>query len=167
MFYPGTEIPSDKFTLMMYPREDGPMTFKYPGGRLLPLRGMISEQLMRAPDMLDHNNDACLLVIKNGNSTGVTIGRATGIFSLVRDDDSGEESMGWAIYNYDNKSGVFSAPGDSGSIVVDGLGRVGGMLTGGTGKTETSDVTYVTPMWWLWPRIKQQFPDANMFPTAI
>ncbi|KAJ7077374.1 hypothetical protein B0H15DRAFT_861665 [Mycena belliarum] len=163
----GTEIPSDKFTLMMYPREDGPTTFKYPDDRLLHLHGIISEQLMRAPDMLDHNNDACLLVIKNGNSTDVTIGRATGIFSFVRDDVSGKESMEWAIYNYDSKSGVFSAPGDSGSIIVDGLGRVGGMLTGGAGRTETSDVTYATPMWWLWPRIQQQFPNANMFPTAM
>ncbi|KAI5796327.1 hypothetical protein DFH27DRAFT_112451 [Peziza echinospora] len=163
----GTEIPSDKFTLMMYPREDGPTTFKYPDRRLLRLHGMISEELMRAPDMLDHNDDMCLLVIKNGNSTDVTIGRATGIFSFVRDDDSSKESMEWAIYNYDSKSGVFSAPGDSGSIIVDGLGRVGGMLTGGAGKTETSDVTYATPMWWLWPRIQQQFPNANMFPTTM
>lgn len=78
---------------MMDPREDGLTTFKYPDDRLLHLHGMISEELMRAPDMLDLNNDACLLVIKSGNSTGVTIGRATGIFSFVREDDSGKESM--------------------------------------------------------------------------
>ncbi|KZP24103.1 hypothetical protein FIBSPDRAFT_951412 [Athelia psychrophila] len=66
----GTKIPSDKFTLMMYPHEDSPTTFKYPGGCLLPLRGMISEQLMHTPDimhtpnMLDHNNNTCLLVSK-------------------------------------------------------------------------------------------------------
>jgi hypothetical protein len=82
--------------------------------------------------MLDHDNEACLLVIKNGNTTDVTIRRATGIFSFVRDDDTGEESMEWAIYKYDNNSGVFSAPSDSGSITVDGLGRIGGLLTGGT-----------------------------------
>ncbi|KAI0760742.1 hypothetical protein C8Q74DRAFT_251673 [Fomes fomentarius] len=161
----GTEIPSDKFTLMMYPREDGPTTFKYPDDRLLRLHDTISKELMIEPDMLDHNNDPCLLVIKNGNATDVTIGRATGIFSFVRDDESGKESMEWAIYNYDSKSDVFSAPGDSGSIIVDGRGRVGGMLTGGAGRTETSDVTYATPMWWLWPRIQQRFPNANMFPT--
>jgi hypothetical protein len=64
-------------------------------------------------------------LLVNGNATSVTIGRATGIFSLVRDDDTAEESMEWATYNYINKSGVFSAPGDSGSIIVDGLGRIG------------------------------------------
>ncbi|KAF9780138.1 hypothetical protein BJ322DRAFT_1112814 [Thelephora terrestris] len=94
----GMEIPSDHFALRMYPRDDGKATFK-----CLTI--------------------ACLLV--NGNATSVTIGRATGIFSLVRDDDTAEESMEWATYNYDKKSGVFSAPGDSGSIIVDGLGRTG------------------------------------------
>ncbi|KDQ53459.1 hypothetical protein JAAARDRAFT_424691 [Jaapia argillacea MUCL 33604] len=145
----GTEIPPDQFTLKMYPRDDGKTTFKYSRDRLLPLRGMITEERMREPDMLDHDNEACLLVIKNGNATDVTIGRATGIFSFVRDDQTGQESMEWAIYNYDNKSGAFSARADSGSIIVDGLGRIGGLLTGSTGKTETSDVTYATPMWWL------------------
>ncbi|KAH8119367.1 hypothetical protein DFH11DRAFT_1686263 [Phellopilus nigrolimitatus] len=163
----GTAIPPDEFTLKMYPRDDGPTTFKYPSDRLLPLRGMISQELMRRPDMLDHDNEPCLIVIKSGNATGVTIGRATGLFSLVRDDDTGEESREWAIYNYDKNSGVFSARGDSGSIVVDGRGRIGGLLTGGAGKTETSDVTYVTPMFWLWPRIKEHFPNADLSPTTV
>ncbi|KAI0927764.1 hypothetical protein AcW1_005200 [Taiwanofungus camphoratus] len=161
----GTEIPSDVFTLKMYPRDDGLTTFKYPSDRLLPLRDMISQELMRRPDMLDHDNEPCVIVIKSGNATGVTIGRATGIFSFVRDDDTGKVSKEWAVYNYDKNSGVFSAPGDSGSIVVDGRGRIGGLLTGGAGKTETSDVTYVTPMFWLWPRIKQRFPNAHLNPT--
>lgn len=148
----------------MYARDDGKPAFKYPSHGLLPLRDMITEERMREPDMLDHDNEACLLVIKNGNATDVTIGRATGIYSFVRDDDTAQESMEWAIYNYDNKSGVFSAPGDSGSIIADGLGRIGGLLTGGTGKAETSDVTYATPMWWLWPRIKHHFPNAHLYP---
>jgi hypothetical protein len=162
----GTEIPADQFTRKMYPRDDGPTTFKYPADRLLPLRDMITEERMRRPDMLDHDNEPCLLVIKNGGTTGVTIGCATGIFSFVRDSETGQESMEWAIFNYDNESGVFSAPGDSGSIIVDGLGRIGGMLTGGTNKgTDGTDVTYATPMWWLWPRIKHHFPTAHLYPT--
>ncbi|KZT19676.1 hypothetical protein NEOLEDRAFT_1232745, partial [Neolentinus lepideus HHB14362 ss-1] len=100
----GTAIPSDEFALKMYPRDDGRTTFKYPSDRLLPLRGMISRELMRRPDMLDHDNEPCLIVIKNGNATGVIIGRATGLFSFVRDEDTGEESKEWAIYNYDKNS---------------------------------------------------------------
>jgi hypothetical protein len=127
---------------------------------------MITEERMREPDMLDHDNEACLLVIKNGNAIDVTIGRAMGFFSFVRDDDTAQESMEWAICNYDNKSGVFSALGDSESIIVDGVGRIGGLLTGSTGKTETSDVTSATPMWWLWPPIKQHFPNAHLLGAA-
>jgi hypothetical protein len=133
-------------SLKMYPRDDGRTSFKYPAKRLLPLRGMISEELMRAPDMLDRNNEPCLIALKNGGTTGVTIGPATGIESFVRDEITGNLSRAWAVYNYDNKSDVFSAPGDSGAMVADGFGRMGGMITGGSGKTETSDVTYVTPM---------------------
>ena len=151
----------------MYPHNDSKTTFKYPDDHLLPLRDMLTKHDMYKPDMLDHDNEACLLVIKNGNATDVTIGRATGIFSFVRDNKTNQESIEWAIYNYDSKSDVFSAPGDSGSIIVDGLGRIGGLLTSDTGKTETSDVTYATPMWWLWPHIKKHFPKAHLYPTAI
>ncbi|KAG8988593.1 hypothetical protein FRB94_000575 [Tulasnella sp. JGI-2019a] len=163
----GREIPPGKFVTKMYPRDDRPTTFKYPSDRLLEIRSIITEERMRNPDMVDHDNEACLLVTKRGNATEVTIGRATGMFSFVRADLTSQGSKEWAIYNYDNKSGVFSARGDSGSIIVDGLGRIGGLLTSGAGKTETSDVTYATPMFWLWPRIKQHFPNAHLHPTTI
>lgn len=59
------------------------------------------------------------------------------------------------------------SPGDSDSMVADGLGRMSGVLNGGAGRTEFSDVTYVTPMWWLWSRVQAQFPNAKLYPTAI
>ncbi|KAG8728636.1 hypothetical protein FRC11_010554 [Ceratobasidium sp. 423] len=163
----GTSLDRDLFTLKMYPRDDGLPSFKYPDGRLLPLRGMISEQLMRAPDMLDSANEACLLVIKSGNATGVTIGRATGMESFVRDEETGQRSTEWAVYNYDSKSGVFSDKGDSGSMVADGLGRMGGMLNGGAGKAESSDITYFTPMCKLWPWVQAEFPHAHLYPETV
>jgi hypothetical protein len=55
-------------------------------------------------------------------------------------------SKEWAVISLDKSSGGFSAKGDSGSVVVDGLGRIVGMITGGSGATETSDVTFVTPI---------------------
>ena len=144
-------------------------SFKYPHDRLLQLQGLISEDLMRKPDMLDHDGEPCLLVIKNGHTTGVTIGRATGIFSYVRKyfgNSTHQTSMEWAILPYNNKSGAFSARGDSGSIIVDGRGRVGGMLTGGAGKAESPDITYATPFFWLFPRIQQSgFPHAHLHPV--
>jgi hypothetical protein len=127
--------------------------------------GTITDDLMRNPDMWDSDDEPCLLVVKSGNATGTTIGRANGVFSIVRDyftDMSvNQTSMEWAIINYDSKSEVFSEPGDSGSAIADIRGRIGGMLTGSSGKMNSSDVTYATPFWWLLGRIR-----ANGFPNA-
>ena len=150
---------------MMSPREDRP-SFKYPEDRLLPLSGMITQEIMRTPETFDHNNERCLFVIKNGGFTGVTIGRATGCESLTN-DQNGVVAKAWAIYNFNRKSDVFSDRGDSGSIIVDGFGRFGGLLTSTSGNGMTSEVTYATPMWWLWPRIKGHFPNAHFNPTTI
>ena len=70
--------------------------------------GTISDDLMRHPDMWDSDGELCLLVVENGYATGTTIGRANGIFSIVRDyfnDPSVNQiSMEWGIINYDGKS---------------------------------------------------------------
>ena len=156
----------DEFTVKCFPRGDANWGFKYPRYRLLPLVGTITDELMRTPDMWDSDGKPCLLVVKNGNATGTTLGRANGVFSVVRDyftDMSvNQTSMEWGIINYNSKSEVFSEPGDSGSIVADIRGRIGGMLTGGSGKTE-SDMTYATPFWWLLQHIKTNgFPNAHL-----
>ena len=95
---------------------------------LLPLKGVISDDLMHAPDMWDSDNEPCLLVAKRGNATGTTLSRANGIFSIVRDYFSdmsvNQTSMEWGIINYDSKSDVFSELGDSGSIIADISGRI-------------------------------------------
>lgn len=76
--------------------------------------------------------------------------------------------MEWAILPYDNDSGVFSALGDSGSVIVDGLGHYGGLLTGGAGVMALSNVTYATPIWWPLAVIKANgVPDAHLYPTVV
>ena len=128
----------------MYPRTDTQSGFEHPDNRLPPLQGIISGDLIRHPDMLNHDGEACLYVIKNGLATHVTIGKATDIFSHVREyfpNQTSLTSMEWPILPYDNDSGVFSKVGDSGSAVVNGRGRCGDLLTGGTGKTTPSDDT--------------------------
>jgi hypothetical protein len=154
--------------MKMDPRTDYTTSFEYPLHRLLKLQDPIPEDVLHNPDILNQDGNPCLFVIKNGNSTGVTIGRATGIFSYVREyfnNGTHQTSMEWAILPYDQKSGVFSGPGDSGSIIVDSRGRIGGLLTGGAGKTEDSDITYATPFFWLFSRIKNNgFPNAHLSP---
>ncbi|KAL4066316.1 hypothetical protein V8B97DRAFT_1980589 [Scleroderma yunnanense] len=162
----GTEIPVHGLTLRMYPDPAAPTSFKYPYNRLLPLHGVIEEDELRHPQMLDADGERSLIVIKNGCTTGVTIGRATGIKSFVREylpDGTRETSMEWAILPYDHKSGAFSAPGDSGAIIVDGKGRIGGLLTGGAGQAGSTDVTYAPPFYWLLQRIRTRFPNAHLY----
>jgi len=86
--------------------------FQYPTDPLLPLEGTVTDDMMRNPDMWDPNNhEPCLLVVKSGNATGTTIGRANGVFSIVReyftDMSINRTSMEWAIINYDKESEVF------------------------------------------------------------
>ncbi|EPT04345.1 hypothetical protein FOMPIDRAFT_1014196 [Fomitopsis schrenkii] len=150
----GTKLDAAEFTLKCYPRADADLKFRFPNDRLLPLVGTISDDLMRHPDMWDSTGEPCLLVVKNGSATGTTIGRANGVFSVVRDyfnDPSiHQTSMEGVLGN-----------GDSGSIIADIRGRIGGMLTGGSGNMEISDITYATPFWWLLEHIQ-----ANGFPNA-
>jgi hypothetical protein len=155
--------------LKMHPHAESRTSFKYPHGGLLQLRDIAKEDELRHPTMLDANGEECLIVVKNGNTTGVTIGRATGIESYVREyDDYGirSTSMEVAIYPYSHKDGAFSAPGDSGSVIADANGDIVGILTGGAGKTDSTDVTYASPYYWVNERIKEAFPSAHLYPIT-
>jgi hypothetical protein len=153
----------------MHPHPEGLSSFNFPFRGLLQVNDIVKEDEIRQPTQLDANGEECLIVIKNGMSTGVTIGRGTGIESFVREyDEYGIKwtSMQLAIYPYDHKSGAFSAPRDSGAVVVDGIGRIVGLLTGGAGRAEFIDVTYLTPYFWLEKHIKQAFPNSHLYPTV-
>ncbi len=116
---------------------------------------------------LDANGEECLIVVKNGTSTGVTLGRASGIESLVRDyNEYGikSTSMEIAIYSYSHKDGAFSARGDSGSVIGDANSRIIGMLTSGAGQTDSTDITYVSPYYFLDEQIKKAFPNSHLYP---
>ena len=144
----GTQMTADEFTLLMYPHPANRHSFKFPINRLLNVRGTISIDEMCNPTMLDENGDPCLIVLKRGNTTGLTLGRANNIFSFVRSYFNGilQISTEWPIYPYNSKSGAFSERGDSGAAIIDCRGRLGGLLTGGGGLTDSSDITYATPI---------------------
>ena len=36
-----------------------------------------------------------------------------------------------------------------------------GLLHAGKGQREDVDISYATPMYWLWPRIKERYKDAD------
>jgi hypothetical protein len=150
----------------MYPNVKTRANFKYPPGGLMELRDYVRYDELHHPTMVDASGEECLIVVKNGTSTGTRLGRATGIKSFVRkykDDRIHSTSKEIAVYHYSSRDGAFSAPGDSGSVVTDANHRIVGMLTGGAGQTESTDVTYVTAYESLNECIKKAFPRSHLF----
>jgi len=139
----------------MFPNEEtwsrDSHSFKYPANGLLQVKGIIPDSEMHhpSPAVLDEHGSPCLMVMKPGNTTGLTLGRSNTIRSFVRTygiNGGTKISKEWAIFSYNSKLGPFSAGGDSGSGIFDCWGRLGGLLTGGSGTTDSTDVTYATPI---------------------
>lgn len=128
--------------------------------------------MQRKPDRhcryVDWKNDPCLLVIKRGGTTGLTFGRANDICSYVHHYHSlpAKTSKEWAILPFDTKSGAFSAEGGSGSVIVDGFGHIGGLITSGAGSTDGLDITYATPNSFLLKRMQaNRLHEPNVSPV--
>ncbi|KAI0317534.1 hypothetical protein OF83DRAFT_1171921 [Amylostereum chailletii] len=160
----------DVLTSWMYPHAANSNPFNYPGDRLLRFSGTVSDEEMRSPPpgTKDQDNDPVIMVLKNGNTSGLTVGCLNDIRSFVRQYFKGQPgvmSKEVAVLPRTSKSGAFSAPGDSGSVVIDGKGRVCGILTGGDGATDVSDVTFVTSINFLLTRLGERGFKANLFPT--
>ncbi|KAI5999758.1 hypothetical protein F5J12DRAFT_784536 [Pisolithus orientalis] len=119
--------------------------FKHPAERLLVLRDSLVEDCMRHPKTKDHDGENSLYVPKRSLTPLTTIGRATGCFSYrLRRVFQGRRLRGDDRLRH---------------------GEFGGLLTGGSGRTDSSDITYATPMFWLWLIIKAEFSNANLYPV--
>ena len=155
----GANVPFTELALVM--RHRGFLI--YLRHRLLRLKGTIPDREMRHPTTLDLDGNPRLLVIKRSNTTGLTIGWANDVCSYTNNYDSNgkaEASKEWAILQFNSKSGAFSEKGDSGAVIVDGFGRIGGLLTGGACSASSSDmdmdmdITYATPISFLLKRMQ-------------
>jgi hypothetical protein len=141
----------------MYPKLEDRANYTYPNGGLLQVSGIVvGDEELRGKE---------LLVVKNGLTTGTTVGHTNGLHSITR---SGEENYGIEHTAHElgilsNQPGPFSAPGDSGAIIIDRAGRIVALLTGGGSGHDKVDVTYGTPYWWLEEQIKNVFPDCQLF----
>ena len=152
----------------MFPQRDDQADYEYPDDGLLQAYGVVQDDEIRQLQHLDVHGEKALLVVKNGLTTGTIVGRATGLESFTRvytDYDIKHTSIEVAILAYDKQHGPFSAPGDSGSIVLDRKGRIVGLLTGGGGTTDETDVTYATPYWWLNKemKVKKVYPRCHLY----
>lgn len=122
----------------------------------LGLKGIVPDEEMRKPVDYDEDGNPCIAVLMRGATSGIKIGHANSIFSYTR-DDKGRVSKQWPILpipkaklrgsSYDRRCTTFGKVGDSGAVVVDAVGRVGGIVACGAGDRKCEfDVTYVTPV---------------------
>lgn len=172
----GTSPSVVDFSQWMTPNLPNRPFYEYLSDRLLKLQGIIPVEEMWHPPApaapLNASGEPCLMVTKRGSATGLTVGRASNICSYVR-NDSGDGivriSKEWAIIQRDLKSNAFAEVGDSGAVIVDGLGRMGGLLTGGAGKPGGFDITYATPVTFLLKCMEEKGlykPNINPILTA-
>ncbi|QRV93321.1 hypothetical protein RhiJN_21339 [Ceratobasidium sp. AG-Ba] len=167
----GTSVSVEEFTSWMCPHPTNSPSFKYPGSRLLDFLGFIPDEQMAKPDnkTLDHDQGSDTMVIKRGSASGLTVGHLNTLRSVVRyyfEGKPGQSSREVAVYPRNSKSGAFSEPGDSGAAVIDGKGRVAGILIGGAGTTESFDCTYVTSINFIIKRLQEHGYEPDIFPTA-
>jgi hypothetical protein len=155
-----------EYRKMMFPQPEDRAAGVYPKDGLLQVNGIVQPEEIHTPTQLDANGEECFFVVKHGLMTGTTIGRVSGMESFTSNfNEYGikETSMEIAVLPYGNKSGPFSAPGDSGSIVLDRHGRILGMVNGGAGSIDEIDITYLTPYWYLETEIKKYFPKSCLY----
>jgi len=173
----GTTIPFGEFMAWMSshladPTDPNSPSFEYPEDRLLRFSGTISDEEMWKPDPKTLDRDKpCIMVIKRGYASDLTVGCLNTIRSFTRfyfKGQLGQMSKQVAVLPRNFKSGAFSGPGDSGSAVVDGKGRLAGLLTGGAGASNVSDVsdcTYLTSIDFILKRMLKYGFKANLYPS--
>jgi hypothetical protein len=153
----------------MWPQAADSADYDYPQDGLLQAYGIVQDAEIRNPQHLDVNNEKCLLVVKNGAATGTTFGRVNGLESFIRHYppyNIRETSTEIAVLRYNHDHPRFSEPGDSGSIVLDRNGRIVGIITGGGGATDSTDVSYLTPYWSIDEQLKAKYPGIHLYPVV-
>jgi len=170
VFIPAYKIDVGDLMSMMYGRVDeaNELDFEYPLDRhLFKLQGILTAEEIKKPTAKDFDGIPVRFVIKNGYKTATTIGRMSRFESKTRlyDLTGTFESVEATVLPYGKNQyfTAFSRGGDSGSIVGDPKGKFVSLLTGGTGPSDSVDLTYTTPMHWLWNGlILVKYPGANL-----
>jgi len=152
----------------MFPNHSDRVGYQYPQDGLLQVFDVVPESEIRQPKQLDTHGYNAMPVIKNGLTTGTTVGWVNGLESLVRyypDHELEFTALETTILSYGGR-GAFSEKGDSGAIILDRGGRIVAMLTGGGGTAGENDVTFGTAWYDLEPHIKKTLPGCFLYPPV-
>ncbi|KAK4688739.1 hypothetical protein P7C73_g1370, partial [Tremellales sp. Uapishka_1] len=160
----------------------GSELFQLPADRTIRIRDIIKVEELNAPTTYDFRRDKDgqptdryqhLKVMKNGMRTNITFGRGNNVMSLVRNSpwhigtNSSDTATAWEWPIFaDEPSLIFALQGDSGAAVVDGRGRIGGMIVGGSAEnrdpTSQCFLVYATPAETIFEHLKLTFGDIRL-----
>ena len=157
----GGKILPPGFHYLMFPHPEDRAGHEYPEDGLLQAYGVVKGDEIRQPQYLDAHGEKVLFVVKNGQATGTTVGRANGLESFARiyiDHGIDHTSIEIAILPFSRQQSPFSAPGDSGSIILDRAGRIVALLTGGCGRRTSPTGPHTGG---LWNRSQWPIPTAT------
>ncbi|PIL26642.1 hypothetical protein GSI_11267 [Ganoderma sinense ZZ0214-1] len=158
----GKKYTPDKLIDKFYPDREGYTTaFEFPPFGQLRISGVLTREDLAAPDTCDSAGAPCIVVMKDGNASDLTVGRCAGLEAYTCDASGTVEAVEIAIFNYGPLSGSFSERGDSGALVFDGRGRMVGIVHSGLASAGNNHVTYATPAWWVVEQLKQEYPHAD------
>ncbi|KAJ7048606.1 hypothetical protein C8F01DRAFT_1266941 [Mycena amicta] len=91
---------------MFCSQPDGKPSFTLPktrDNRQLRISGCVSRELLASPNCVAENGEECFIVLKDGNTTDLTVGHYAGLEAFTC-TELGIESTELAIYNYDKYS---------------------------------------------------------------
>ncbi|KIY71795.1 hypothetical protein CYLTODRAFT_418511 [Cylindrobasidium torrendii FP15055 ss-10] len=146
----------------------GQTTFRFPDEGKLRIVDCATEDDLAHPTEFDAEGQHCLMVGKDGSTTGLTVGRYAGLVSFL-ENEAGIVSRELAIYNA-GRASPFSKKGDSGSLawhLHGGGARMVGQLHSGrnAGQTTGNHITYATPAWYLLEQVREKYQYADFYPT--
>ncbi|KAI0294155.1 hypothetical protein BC826DRAFT_1091681 [Russula brevipes] len=153
--YIGDKLDKKTFLARMFPDVADHDGYAYPEHGLLQLRGVVPESERIKFKHRNANGDPALGQLE----------------SLVRHYDhinhTGIDfwSRELTIVPHEDERRAFSEGGDSGAVIADRDGRIVAVLTGGSGPTNFTDVTFATPFCKLEKRIKDALPGARLLDT--
>jgi len=151
---------------MFYPNVANPPSFKYPANHLFRILGVVTAKRLANPDFYDEQMNPAFIVAKNGQSTDLTFGRYSGLETYLCDKFD-HESIEVAIYNFDKRSGDFSAKGDSGSLIFNAEGKMFAILHSGMPRGLNSHVTFASPAHFIIEQLLTRYPHADFTRTTF
>ncbi|KAI5993903.1 hypothetical protein EDD15DRAFT_2436455 [Pisolithus albus] len=166
----GDKFMPGRLARLMWPNPEDQADYKLYTDGQIQVWDVVPPEDITHPPHLDANGMPTLFVIMNGSTSGTRVGRANGLFSAKRTSPEygidKVDSLEIAVIAYGGGRPKFSEKGDSGAGVFDRKGRVLGHVNGGAGTTDETDVTFITPFWWINQRILEVYPNAKVYPVT-